>query len=444
MQLRVIHIQILLAVALIAAAVLAVALSCADGIPPWICWTSRGIVGLLAVISIVFYESVVRALRSIALGADLLKARDFSSRLAHVGQHEADRIIDIFNRMMFTLREERIRIQEQDRLLDRLLQVCPMAVIMLDASDRITLANPVAVQLLTSGHSSAAVIGRPLSEFDTPVGQCLSSLVQSEVRELRLNDSMIYRCSRLGFMDRGYVHPFFLVESMTDEVRRAERAAYGKVLRILSHEVNNTVASLSSSLATISEILSDNPEYRAELIPVLRACSDRASETASFVSRLARAVRIPAPEPRPVDLTSLITDCAPLLESACTSRGVRFVLDLPDRPVRMMLDAVLMEQVLVNIVKNGAESASQNPPDRPPCVNLTLTAGINPLLTITDNGHGISDDVAARLFSPFFTTRPDGNGIGLMLVNEVLSAHRLRFSLATSPADRLTRFTIHL
>lgn len=436
---RVLYLFYLIVVLFIAATVISFSPS-----PSWVLWTARASALLLLVLAVLFKLSVVRPFRAISIGADILRARDVSSRLAHVGYAEADGIIDTFNRMMAALRDERIHLQEQDRLLDRLLQVSPMAVVMLDGNDRISLANSAAARLLSPSDSHSSLIGKPLSDFSTPVGICLASLSQGEVRELRLNDSMIYRCSRLGFMDRGFTHPFFLVESMTDEVRRAERAAYGKVLRILSHEVNNTVASISSSLSTISDILADYPEFRNDLIPVLHACSDRASETASFVARLAKAVRIPAPEPRPTDIVALVAGKVPLLESLCTSRGVSFSINLPDLPVRLNLDAVLMEQVLVNIVKNGAESASQNAPDTPGHVTIEISAGLNPTLVVTDNGHGISEEVASRLFSPFFTTRPGGNGIGLMLINEVLSAHHLRFSLATSPIDSLTRFTIYL
>lgn len=404
--------------------------------PRWLVYLLSGLLIILLLLSWLFYRRILRPIHTINLGADLLRGRDFSSRLAPVGQPDLDGVIDLFNAMMLSLRAERLNKQEQDRLLDRVLDVSPLGIIMVDDADCITLLNPAARTILSPDNPSVAV-GQPLADLKGEVARALIPLQRNEAVELRLGDSSIFRLSRHGFMDRGFEHPFYIIESLTDEIRRAERRSYGKVIRVMSHEVNNLMAGVTSTIDTITPIMA---EIDTDISESLRSCSERCRETSSFIGRLAEAVKIPAPSISEVDVPSLIRNMLPMLQSLCSPRGVEFESDLPDAPVIIPLDPVLMEQVVVNIVKNAAESASAV---SSPLVTLALSSGAPTLLTVTDNGPGITPEVSRQLFTPFFTTRPDGHGIGLTLVSEILSSHRFTFSLST-PAPSRTVFSIRL
>ncbi|MDE6556253.1 MAG: HAMP domain-containing protein [Duncaniella sp.] len=406
--------------------------------PLWVVWMLRGVTVIQLIVALFFRRKIIRPLHSLMIGADLLKGRDFSSRLAPTGQPEMDNIIRLFNSMMASMRTERLKMREQDRLLDRVLEVSPLGVIMVDGNDRISLLNPTAIAILEPSNPGMTT-GMKLSDLHGTVAETLGKLSRDESTELRLTDSNIFRLSRHGFMDSGYEHPFYLIEMLTDEVRRAERSSYGKAIRIMSHEVNNLMAGVTSTLDTLTPIFS---ETEPDIAESLHSCSDRCKETASFIARLAKAVKIPAPMPMAVDVNMLLSDKLPLLQSLCSRFGVSFESLLPGRRVMANLDPVLMEQVMVNIVKNAAESASTGSENHP-CVKLKLSPLPHPTITVEDNGPGISPEVSRQLFTPFFTTRPSGHGIGLTVVSEILTAHGFRFSLAT-PHPGSTIFTIRL
>ena len=208
----------------------------------------------ITIIAIWYYRKIILPMRGIANGMDLIRAQDFSSRLTKVGQPEADRIVDMFNTMMHRLKTERLRIREQNHFLDLLISVSPMGIVILDTYGRITMYNPAAGEFL----SRADLKGLRPEDIDSPLAAGIARLRQGETETLRLSDSKIYRCSRLSFMDNGYAHPFILIEQLTQEVVKAEKRAYEKVIRIISHEVNNSVAGITSMLQTVGSIIRES------------------------------------------------------------------------------------------------------------------------------------------------------------------------------------------
>ncbi|MDE6380622.1 MAG: PAS domain-containing protein [Muribaculaceae bacterium] len=389
-----------------------------------------GAVALVGVILLVlFYRNVMRPLRSIANGIDLLRAQDFSSRLSHVGQREADRIVDMFNGMMSSLKQERLKLREQNHFLDLLIDVSPLGIIMLGNDGRISSANRAAARFLDFD-DTRDLNGVLPDEINSSLGNMLCALKDKEVKVVRLNDSMVYRLSRLSFMESGMSHPFYLIEKLTDEVMKAERKSYEKVIRMMAHEVNNSLAGIISVMETAGEEI-DDPDLKE----AIEACEDRCRDMGAFITKFASAVKIPEPNRINVDLADLLRKRAHLFESICSAAGASLDLQLPDREVPVIIDPVLMEQVVTNIVKNAAESAGIGGE-----VGIQIREPGTTLI-ISDNGPGISPEAAEMLFTPFFTTKETGHGLGLLLVSEVLNSHGCRFSLETCP-DGLTRFRI--
>lgn len=395
--------------------------------PAWVIATA----GILIAVFIVTYRKVMRPLRTIANGVELLRAQDFSSRLAHVGQKEADRIVDMFNGMMSALKEERLKLREQNHFLDLLIGVSPMGIIIVGQDGRISDCNQAAASFM-GVKSPKDVTGINPGTIHSRLSDALFGLKDREVKEVRLNNSKIYRCSRLSFMERGISHPFYLIEHLTEEVRRAEKKSYEKVIRMMAHEVNNSLAGIISTTETVADMTTD-----ATVSEALAACRDRGRDLSDFITKFASAVKIPQPTRRDTDLCALINNLIPLFESICASCGSTLKANLPSCEVHLSIDPVLMEQALTNIVKNAAESAGEAGE-----VEISLDPSSHSL-EVSDNGPGISEEASAMLFTPFFTTKENGHGLGLLLVNEVLNSHNLRFSLSTHP-DSITRFTIDL
>ncbi|MCL1616363.1 ATP-binding protein [Bacteroides sp. ET71] len=385
----------------------------------------------------VFYRKIVKPLNSIGNGMDLLREQDFSSRLSPVGQYEADRIVNIFNRMMDQLKNERLRMREQNSFLELLIQASPMGVIILNLSEKISQLNPMAVKML--GVHADLAVGKQLKTLDSSLAAELDTIDNEETKIVRLNDANVYKCTRSYFIDCGFKHPFFLIERMTDEVMRVEKKAYEKVIRMIAHEVNNTTAGITSTLDTVEQTLASE-QGMEDLCEVMRVCVERCFSMSRFITRFADVVKIPEPNLVPLSLNEMAATCKRFMEGMCADAGISLTLECDElaRPVKM--DAALFEQVLVNIIKNAAESISSSESARQNGQIIVRTQS-PASIEVVDNGPGISKEVESKLFTPFFSTKPDGQGIGLVFIREVLSKHGCTFSLRTY-ADGLTRFRI--
>ena len=399
----------------------------------WKFYLIEGIVTFSLFYLIYFYRKVVKPLNSIAGGMDLLQAQDFSSRLSPVGQREADRIVSIFNRMMNQLKEERLRLREQNHFLDLLISVSPMGVIILTLDERISMANKAALEFLDEG-TEEDIMNKTMDELSGSLAEELNRIPKDTTVTIRLSDSRIYRCSRLSFIDRGFAHPFYLIESLTSEVMKAEKKAYEKVIRMIAHEVNNSVAGITSTLDTIDDALQTIDDTE-DIREVMKVCVERSYSMSRFITNFADVVKIPEPQKEEVHLNDRVTACKIFMENLCQNRDIDLHLELCEENPMVSMDTSLFEQVLINIIKNATESIDTNG-------KIFIRTSASPLmLEIGDTGKGISKEVETKLFTPFFSTKPNGQGIGLIFIREVLMKHGYTFSLRTYP-DGITRFRI--
>ena len=399
----------------------------------WRFYLIEGLITLSLVYLVYFYRKVIKPLNSIAGGMDLLRAQDFSSRLAPVGQREADRIVQVFNRMMDQLKEERLRLREQNHFLDLLISVSPMGVIILTLDEKISMTNKAALEFMDEGPEEN-LIGKSMDELNGTLAEELKRLPKGATETIRLSNSRIYRCSRLSFIDRGFAHPFYLIESLTADVMKAEKKAYEKVIRMIAHEVNNSVAGIASTLDTVNDALQTIDDTE-DLQEVMKVCIERSFSMSRFITNFADVVKIPEPQLEEVSLNDRVFACKRFMENVCQSRDIDLQMNLCEENPTVSIDTSLFEQVLINIIKNAAESIGEKG-----CITIRTSA--SPLmLEIGDTGQGISKETETMLFTPFFSTKPNGQGIGLIFIREVLMKHNCNFSLRTYP-DGITRFRI--
>ncbi|HBK32629.1 MAG TPA: PAS domain-containing sensor histidine kinase, partial [Porphyromonadaceae bacterium] len=306
-------------------------------------------------------------------------------------------------------------------------------VVVMDYDNRIASLNPSAAKIIGI-LSEKAVKGRALAEIREQVLLDLSEIPMHETRTIGLYDGTIYKCSLDSFIDRGFPRPFYLIESLTDELRRAEKKAYEKVIRMISHEVNNTTAGITSTLDTVEkelEGISDTDDMRQ----VMQVCIERCFTMSRFITNFADVVKIPKAELSPVNLNDMIRAMIRFMEVLCINRNIRLSFHAHDERLPVQIDAALFEQVVLNIIKNSVESIGADG-------EIVITTSAHPsVLEIADNGKGISKQVEKKLFNPFFSTKPAGQGIGMLFIREVLSQHDCHYSLRTYP-DGWTRFVI--
>jgi two-component system nitrogen regulation sensor histidine kinase NtrY len=246
------------------------------------------------------------------------------------------------------------------------------------------------------------------------------------------------KCHRGSFIDRGFERAFVLLEELTEELRQHEKAAYEKVIRIMSHEVNNSMGaahSLLRSCLTYAPQLRDAD--RADFETALRVVSQRTQELSDFMRSFAEVVRLPPPRLQPCDLPELLHAIAVLLGPSSAERNVEWRWDVHSDVPRVAADRAQMEQVFMNICKNALEAIGR---DGTLTVRIRMQ-GARPCVTVEDTGPGIPDGTREHLFTPFYSTKDKGQGIGLTVVQEILSQHKFDYSLDSQPGGP-TRFTI--
>lgn len=374
-------------------------------------------------LSIHLYKAFINPLNLLAHGIESLKNQDFSSKLVKVGQYEMDRLVDVYNRMIDQLRLERVKLHEKHYFLDKLIEATPAGIIILDFDGNVSSINPGAEALI--GVKSDSVIGKTVAELPSSIAGELDRLQPGESRIISRSGIQSYRCQKSYFLDRGFQRHFILIEELTAEMLKTEKKAYGKVIRMMSHEINNSIGAINS-------ILQSSLNYRGQLNDsdsvdfenAIKVAIDRNTHLNRFMSNFTEVVRIPAPSREFADLHDLLERVYTLMNSECQKRGISWSWELSDSPFKANIDVQQFEQVLVNIVKNAIEAIDEDG-------TITVFTGNSPVrhLIVRDNGKGIPPEMEKDIFSPFFSTKKSGQGVGLTLIREVLINHQFDFSL---------------
>ena len=388
---------------------------------------------LSAATGLLLTRSLFTTLRQAAAGAQMIRDREFTTRLRPVGQPEVDALIDAYNHMADHLRDERTRLQEQQHFLADVLRVSPAGIVILDFEGRVSSMNPAAERLLAC--SASAVEGMRLVDVSPPLGRPLAALMPGATEVLSTQSAGRVRCHHGTFLDRGFRRSFLLTEELTEELRQAERTAYEKLIRVMAHEVNNSVTAsnslLTSSLTYGAEL---SPESRADFEQAIGIVIQRTAQLNQFMRSFADVFRLPTPLKRPEQIVAVLEDGVRLI--GARAAGIAWTWDIDDRRLTLPVDRVQMEQVFINVLQNAIEADANAI-----AIRLHSRNGGPPTLRIEDSGKGLAHEAEANLFTPFFSTKPNGQGIGLTLVREILSAHGFECSLQAEPAGR-TVFTI--
>ncbi|MDD4645499.1 MAG: ATP-binding protein, partial [Bacteroidales bacterium] len=280
--------------------------------------------------------------------------------------------------------------------------------------------------------------GTPIQELKSPVIAQLLTLNFQDKRIIDLTDGQKYLCRKLFFMDHGFKHPFYIIEEFSEEIRQAERAAYGKLIRMMAHEVNNTVGSVNSILMTVL----DNRETivtaeQDEVIRMLEVAVQRNYRLNRFMTNFSDVVKLPKPEKESFDLNASIQSVINSFTPVLSENNIKIRLDLTTSSPQLLADQSQMEQVFINLIKNSIEAIGTNG-------TLTIKTGADPIsISICDNGPGLTPEALEKLFTPFFSTKANGQGIGLTLVREILINHGFSFQFANQEEGG-TRFDIRI
>jgi len=387
-------------------------------------------------VSLYLVRALFEPIRLIRSGVDFIRTHDFSTRIRPTGQAELDPLIDVYNRMTDNLRQERIRSEEQEHFLQRILAASPSGILVLDLEGKVTMANRGAAGLLRRGIEELR--GRRLTELGSPLADQIADLEPGTTRLIAWQGPRRIRCRALSFMDRGFPRRFLMLEELTEELHRSQKAAYEKLIRMMSHEVSNTAGAVNSLLNSCLAYRDQIAEAdRTDFGEALRVAVARNTRMNRFMQDFAEVVRIPAPRKRPCDPREVLEEVARLLKEESETRRVRWEWEVADSLPPVEMDRAQMEQAFINICRNSLEAIGR---DGTVTVKLGADRG-RPFAVIRDTGGGIPPGIREHLFTPFFTSKENGQGIGLTLVQEVLLGHGFDFSLEND-APGAAAFTI--
>ena len=359
---------------------------------------------------------LMRLLRALEGGVLSYRDGDFSLSLVPHGHGELGELVRLHNQLGQALREQRQHLVQRELLLDTVVQNTPVALVLTDAGGHVAYANIAARQLLGEGRSlQGLALDALLADAPAALRDALASGEDALFGVAIDGSDETFHVSQRGFRLQGRPHRLTLLRRMTRELSRQEVASWKRLIRVISHELNNSLAPISSLAHSGAELVRRGDDARA--IEVLASIGERTRHLHGFLDGYAQFAKLPAPRPEPVAWSPFLAGLA---------AHARFRIDGAPPQGEARFDAVQMEQALINLLKNAHESGGA--PDE---VTLACAASrVELVLAVCDRGPGMSEAVLEQALLPFYSTKRAGTGLGLALAREIVEAHGGRIALA--------------
>jgi nitrogen fixation/metabolism regulation signal transduction histidine kinase len=366
-----------------------------------------------------------RALSAVEQALLSLSERDYSVRLAIDRDARLEAIAARYNALGERLRVEQSERYQRELLLETVLEATPSAVLLFDAGDKVVFGNVAAGELYfagdrVDGHTLAEVLERAPAELR----EALAGEVEGIVTVDRSEGPDLYHLAFRRFELRHQPHRLVLVKPLTRELSRKEADAWKRAIRVISHEINNSLAPVASLVNTARQI-AGRPEHAGKLAEAFDTIADRTQHLQRFLDGYARFARLPQPLRQPLQWR-------PFLEQVRGLYGFVMPGELPEQPAS--LDPGQMQNVMVNLLKNALESGSA--PDQVRVTVEQLATGH--VIEVRDAGAGMSEEVLKQVLVPFYSTKKSGTGLGLPLCREIVEAHGGRLSIESQPGRGTT------
>lgn len=363
-----------------------------------------------------YMAPINRLLQALLGGISSLRDNDFSISIAATRRDELGELVAMYNELGTILRDERQDLFQRELLLDTVIQSTPLALALTNNRGAVVYSNSAARKLFLQGrrlegHSFDELLENVPEPIRAAAARRRDGLFTVETE----NDQDTYHLSQREFILNAQPHQLYLFKRLTREINRQEVATWKKVIRVIGHELNNSLAPISS-LAHSGGLVLENPE-RERLAEIFSTIEERANHLKAFIDGYARFAKLPQPIVDAVDWADFLTSL---------QQTVAFDLkgELPD--AKGHFDAVQIEQVLINLLKNAHESGS---PDSD--IELEVRhAPRDQIVRVLDRGAGMSEQVLKSALLPFYSTKQKGSGLGLPLCREIIEAHGGRLNLA--------------
>jgi nitrogen fixation/metabolism regulation signal transduction histidine kinase len=363
-------------------------------------------------------NQVVFPLFTVSNLLEALREGDYSMRGTRAAKQDAmGDVVREVNVLSSTLRDQRLEAKEATALLRKVISELNSAVVVVDGAGEIRLANRAGLRLLDAPTDS--IEGTPASDYGLDEFFAYDGAINLERRFPGGEGRWEVRHG--SFREGGVAHHLLVITDLSRALREEERKAWQRLIRVMGHELNNSLAPIRSMAQMLVDAMregtagSDQDDLRRGLALI----SDRAESLSRFVSAYSRLARLPTPQRRLQDLGAVIRNAASL---ASTSKLV--VEEGPE--LRVEIDADQIGQVVINLVKNGIEALSDSDDGS---VRVRWRRGVGSVvIEVEDDGPGLANP--DNVFVPFFTTKTDGSGIGLVLSRQIAESHDGSLELA--------------
>lgn len=367
------------------------------------------------------YDKITFQLRTLSNLLEGMVHGDYSLRgrqTSGSADNALTQLVNQINGLADTLLAQRYAAKESQLLVSKVIQHIDVAILAIDEKQTVALVNPAAEKLLNVTEQS--VLGKDLNHIGC---QPLLNVQDQKLVSMEFAAKKgKFQVIKDQYREQGHQHQLFFITDVNQLLREQERQAWQNLIRVLSHEINNSlspIASLAGTLKGFSQKI-DNAAIADNFNQGLAVISERAESLGQFIQSYRQLTHLPAINLSQVALANLVSKLLALLAKEF-SREIK--VDIAPS-IMVNADPIQLEQVLINLIKNAHE-ASKLPSDKI-TIKAEQTAN-KTVISIIDNGAGLSD--SDNLFTPFYTTKAQGSGIGLVLSRQIIEAHGGTFYL---------------
>lgn len=396
-------------------------------IPVWIiCWLTQLNAPLLIITTLItviltsflsfrLSRTLVQGIKSLETGLLNFKDGELATLLAYNHNDELGKLCQLYNQTAKQLRQEKQWIYQRELMLDKVLQSSPQAVLLKNDKGFIVYSNYSARDLF---NAKTALEGSQFEQLLTNAHPQLSNALKRGndglfTLETENQESQAWHLSTGKLLLNNQYHYLYVFKQLTRELSRQEVEVWKKVIRIISHELNNSLGPMSSMLHS-GQLLSEKVN-EPRLKRVFATIAERIKHLNEFVQGYGKFAKLPTPQPSTLDWPALLEQ----LQSQW-----HFTLEI-SKDVKTFADPTQIEQLLINLIKNANESGSAQE-----LINVIISQDSKGThISVSDQGKGMSEQVMANALIPFYSTKATGSGLGLALCREIVEAHHGQISL---------------
>ena len=373
---------------------------------------------ILIVFTQSFVTRIFQPFERIKLGIETIRDGDFTVFLNKSGSHEANGLIDVYNEMILTLQDKRIEVQQLQNYFEHIVNEIPFAVLILSADLKLKYANRSAEKMLR--FSLAKLRDRHIQQIKHSIIYKIEKNVFKDNEIIQTNGQKC-KINQSKFIKDGEFFSVITLTELTESLDSYELDSWKKVVRVISHEINNSISPIISINQSLSDYLHEIESVDEDYLEGIESVNYRLSRLSKFVSDYSQLAKLPDAKRTNCEVDSFFLNIIKLMKEQTPALSYSNTANI----AYLFIDDHLFEQAIINIIKNAIDACEDT--THPKVSIEIIKEGHFPQICIRDNGMGISEEALENVFVPYYTTKPSGSVIGLSLVKEILNKHHFHY-----------------